>query len=139
MSVPSATNEQAFRRLIGEAFSQGNLAAVDEVVSPDFIEHQRGSASGPQGVKRLIIMLRSWFPDLTLTIEDIAVNGDVVWGRIVARGTHLGVVMGKPPTGLPIRIDIVDIGRFVDGKMVEHWGVADTLAMMEQIGLVPAR
>jgi predicted ester cyclase len=120
------------------AFSQGNLAVVDEVVSPDFIEHQRGSASGPEGVKRLISMLRSWFPDLTLTIEDMAINGDIVWGRIVARGTHRGVVMGKPATGLPICIDIVDICRFVDGKLVEHWGVPDTLAMMEQIGLVLA-
>ena len=139
MSAPATTNEHAFRRVIEEAFSQGNLAVVDELISPDFIEHQRGNESGPEGTKRLIRMLRSWVPDLTLTIEDIAVSGDLVWGRIVARGTHRGVVMGKPPTELPIRIDIIDIGRFVDGKMVEHWGVADTLAMMEQIGLVPTR
>ncbi|HZC06553.1 MAG TPA: ester cyclase [Ktedonobacterales bacterium] len=133
------TNEQMFRRLYEEAFNQGDLLVVDELVSPDFVEHQRGARSGPDGPKGLIRMLRSWFPDLTLTIEDIVISGDQVWGRLTARGTHLGVVMGKPPTGASIQIDIIDILRIEDGKFVEHWGVADTLGMLEQIGALPSR
>lgn len=139
MSAPTATNEQAFRRLFDEAFSQGSLSVVDEIVAPNFVEHQRGAVSGVEGLKRLITMLRAGFPDLTLTIEDMATQGDKVWGRIVARGTHLGPMMGKPPTGVRIQVDIIDVCRFVDGRMVEHWGAPDTLGMMEQIGLLPTR
>lgn len=139
MSAPTMTSEQLFRRLYAEAFNQGDLSVVDEFVSPDFIEHQRGARSGPDGLKGLIRTLRSWFPDLTLTIEDIVISGDQVWGRLTARGTHLGVVMGKPPTGISIQIDIIDILRIEDGKFVEHWGVADTLGMLEQIGALPGR
>lgn len=139
MSAPTLTNEQTFRRLFDEGFSKGNLAVVDELVSPDFVEHQRGAKSGPDGLKALIAQLRSWFPDLTLTIKDLATQDDKVWGRIVARGTNLGSVMGRPPSGVSVQIDIIDICRIVNGRLEEHWGVPDTLAMMEQIGLIPGR
>lgn len=137
MSDPTVTNERVFRRLFDEGFSQGNLAVVDELVAPEFVEHQRGARSGLDGLKELITQLRGWFPDLTLTIGDLAKHDDKVWGRIVARGTHQGTVMGFPPTGKRIQIDIIDICRFAEGKMVEHWGVPDVLAMLEQIGLFP--
>lgn len=139
MSAPSMTNEQVFRRLYAEAFNQGNLAVIDEIVSPGFIEHQRGARSGPEGLKGLVQMLRSAFPDLTLTVEDMSVSGDQVWGRLSARGTHLGSMMGRPPTGIAIQTDVIDIIRIVGGKLVEHWGVADTLGMLEQIGALPRR
>lgn len=139
MSAPTLTNEQIFRRLFDEGFSQGNLAVVDELVSPDFVEHQRGARSGPDGLKALIAQLRSWFPDLTLTIEDLVAQNDNVWARLVARGTNTGSVMGRPPSGASVQIDIIDICRIVDGRLVEHWGVPDTLAMMEQVGLFPKR
>lgn len=139
MSSPSMTNEQVFRRLFAQAFNQGNLAVVDELVSPGFIEHQRGARSGPDGLKGLIRVLRSGFPDFTLTVEDIAICGEMVWGRLVARGTHRGPMMGRPPTGATMQVDIIDIIRIVDGKVVEHWGVADTFGMLEQIGALPVR
>lgn len=139
MTAPAMTNPQLFRHLLEDAFSTGDLSIVDEVVATDFIEHQRGARSGLEGLKGMIQMLRSWFPDLKLTVVDMVEQDDKVWGRIIARGTHLGTVMGKPGTGTPIQIDIIDVCRFANGKMVEHWGVPDTLGMMEQIGLLPSR
>jgi predicted ester cyclase len=133
------TNEQVYRRIIEDAFSTGDLSLIDEFVASDFIEHQRGVRSGAEGLKGLIQMLRSWFPDLTLTVVELVEQGNKVWGRNIARGTHLGTVMGKPATGTSIQIDIIDVCKIVDGKMVEHWGVPDTLGMMEQIGLLPGR
>jgi len=133
------TNPQIFRHILEGAFSTGDLSIIDEFVAPDFIEHQRGARSGTEGLKGMIQLLRSWFPDLKLTVVDMVEQEDKVWGRIIARGTHLGTVMGKPGTGTPIQIDIIDVCRFANGKMVEHWGVPDTLAMMQQIGLVPGR
>lgn len=139
MTTDANEIERVFRIVIEQGFSKGDLAAIDAVVAPDFIEHQRGAHSGVDALKRLVRQLRGWFPDLTLTIEDLVVSDDMAWGRIVARGTHTQTVMGRPPTGKPVRIDIVDIMRVVDGKMVEHWGVPDQLALMEQVGVIPAR
>jgi len=65
------------------------------------------------------------------------VAGDVVWTRNRARGIHTGSVMGNPPTGKAIEVDVIDILRFEDGIAVEHWGIADQLGMMQQVGAMP--
>lgn len=123
-------------RLIEEGFNNGNLAVVDEIVASDSKEHQRGNSDGSEGTKEVIETLRGWFPDFTMHAEDIAAVGDKVWVRFAANGTNLGSVMGRPPTGRKMTIDVVDIVRFKDGKIVEHWGVPDQLGMMLQLGLL---
>jgi len=126
------------RRLIEEGFNKGDLSAVDETVSDNMKEHQRFDPplpSGSKGTKALIGGLRGMFPDLTLSIEDTAVEGDKVWIRMRAKGTNTGSVMGRPPTGKKMEIDVFDICRIRDDKIVEHWGVPDQLGMLEQIGI----
>ena len=128
-------NMERFRRLILVGFGQGDLAVVDELFAPDFVEHQAGvRPPSAAGVKGIIAYLRQALPDLTYTIEDLAASGDKVWGRLRSRGTHRGTFMGIPPTGAQIAITVIDICRFVDGKIVEHWGVPDRLSLLEQIG-----
>ena len=139
MTSDAGEIERVVRRLFEVGFSAGDLSVIDEVVAPDFVEHQRGATSGRDGIKGLIRHLRTWFPDLKLNIEDSVVSGDTMWARVVARATNTEPVMGKPPTGKPIQIDIIDICRVVDGKIVEHWGMPDQLAMLEQIGVIPRR
>lgn len=90
-------------------------------------------------MKATITSLRTAFPDLTLSIEDIVSDGDTVWGRIVATGTNTGPFMGFSPTGSPVRVDVIDIARVVGGLMVEHWGVADRLGVLLQLGHAPRR
>jgi predicted ester cyclase len=47
--------------------------------------------------------------------------------------------MGMPPTGKDVDVQLIDIMRFdEDGLVAEHWGVVDMLAMMQQLGVVPA-
>lgn len=135
------TNKQAYRRLIEEGFGKGNLAAVDEIVSADLIEHEElppGFPSGLPGLKALITSLRTAFPDEKSTIEDITADGDKVWARVRAQATNTGPFMGMPATGKRVNIEAIDICRFAGGKVVEHWGVTDNLAMMQQLGVVPA-
>jgi predicted ester cyclase len=137
-----ATNEAIYRRIIEEGFNQGNLAVADELVAQNAVEHQRGGAGdGPEGVKRTIRVLRSAFPDFTLTIEEVVAIGDKVWARQRGGGTNLGSFAGYPSTGRQAFVEVIDICRFEDGKMVEHWGVPDQLGMMIQLGHVapPAR
>lgn len=132
----AARNRDLFRRVVDEGFSQGNLDVIDALISPHHEEHQSGMGPGPEGVKGAIAYLRSVFPDFTLTIEDMTTDGDTVWARLTARGTQRGPHMGMPPTGRSIEIDVIDICRFEGGQMVEHWGVPDRFALMEQLGLL---
>jgi predicted ester cyclase len=132
------TNKSLMLRLIEEGFNKGNLAVVDEVFAPDSKEHQRGNHDGAEGAKEVISTLRRWFPDFSMHAEDIVASGDKVWARFRATGTNLGPVMRKPPTGKKMSVDVIDIVRIKDGKIVEHWGVPDQLGMMLQIGLFPS-
>jgi predicted ester cyclase len=134
--VTTEGNIAAFRRLIEVGFSQGDLDVVDELVSPDAIEHQRGSKPGIDGVKATISTLRDWFSDLDLSVVKLCADADTVWALNRARGTNTGSIFGNPPTGESMEIDVVDLARFVDGKLVEHWGVADQLGMLIQLGLM---
>jgi predicted ester cyclase len=130
------SNESIYRRLIEEGFNQGNLAVVDELVAPNSREHQRGSEDGPEGARKTITYLRSAFPDFKITIDDVVVAGDMVWARQKGGGTNLGRFAGHPPTGRTAFIDVIDVCRIEDGKIVEHWGVPDQLGMMMALGLV---
>jgi predicted ester cyclase len=132
------TNKSLMLRLIEEGFNKGNLAVVDEVFAPDSKEHQRGNHDGVEGAKEVISTLRRWFPDFSMHAEDIVASGDKVWARFKATGTNLGSAMRKPPTGRRMSVDVIDIIRVKDGKIVEHWGVPDQLGMMLQIGLFPS-
>lgn len=133
MSVEA--NIAATRRLIDEGFTGGNLDVCDELFSPDSLEHQRGSKPGIEGVKDTIRTLRSWFSDFELTIVDLVAGDDTVWIRNRATGVNTGNVLGRPATGRPLDITVIDIVRFADGKIVEHWGVPDQLGMLIQLGL----
>ena len=129
-------NVAAFRKLIDVGFTQGDLAVVDELVSPAALEHQRGNRPGIDGTRATIATLHTWFSDFELTIVKLAADGDTVWALNRARGVNTGSIMGFPPTGRSIEIDVVDVARFEDGKLVEHWGVPDQFGMLIQLGLM---
>jgi len=134
-------NEETYRRLIDEGFNKGNLAAVDEIVAADLKEHENmppGFTPGREGLKALITALRTAFPDGRTTIDDITVAGDKVWSRGTNRGTNTGPFMGMPATGKKVTYEFMDTCRFAGGKLVEHWGVTDGVAMMQQLGSIPA-
>lgn len=132
------TNEQLFRILIEEGFSKGDISVFDKYSSPNFIEHQHGiNPKNVEGVKKAINSLHNAFPDFTLVIEDLVSNGDKVWGRLTGRGTHKKQFGPMPPTNKKFEITVIDIMHFKDEKLIEHWGVADRLSLMEQLGMKP--
>jgi predicted ester cyclase len=138
MIMTPEENAEVFRCVVEEGFNKGNLDALDPLFAPDFREHQHGMVPpNLEGLKGAITYLRSVFPDLKLTIEDSIAEGDKVWARITARGTQRGALMGRPPSGQTFAITVIDIARFADGRMVEHWGVADRFHQMEQLGVLP--
>ena len=138
MSDQGSDQKQAFRRLIEEAISAGNLSVVDALLSEDFTEHQDGIiGTGREGAKIVTRQLHTWFSEFTLTVEDMFEEGDTVCGRLKGRGVNTGSIMGHPPTNKRIEVDVIDIIRFKDGKMVEHWGVANTFGLLQQVGILP--
>jgi steroid delta-isomerase-like uncharacterized protein len=133
-------NKALVRQLVEQVFGQGNISQVDELVAPDFLEREAlpaGIPGGREGLKQLTATLRSAFPDFKARIDDILADGDKVVVRQTWTGTHKGEFMGIPPTGRNISVEVIDIIRLADGKFVEHWGVMDAMAMMQQLGAVP--
>jgi predicted ester cyclase len=134
-------NKALFRRVIDEVFVGGNTSLIDELVAPDFVEHEElppGIPAGREGVKQLSSAFLSAFPDFKATIDDLIAEGDKVVARATWSGTHQGEFMGIPPTGKRVSFQVIDIVRFAGGKFVEHWGQMDNMAMMQQLGVIPA-
>ena len=133
-------NKANVRRVYGEAINQGKMAVVDELVSPDYVEHDPGfpqPVRGPEGLKQYFMVFRTAFPDIHITIEDMIAEGDMVAVRHTARGTNQGDLMGMPPTGKQVTVTGIVIHRIADGKFVESWVNVDNLGLMQQLGVVP--
>ncbi len=131
---------KAIVRRVYEAFSSGNLDALDELLDPNFVDHNPipGQAPGAEGVKQTIAMFRSGFPDLRATVEDLIAEGHTVASRVTYRGTHQGEFMGMPATGKQVTISWMDIMRIAGGRITERWGNGDELGMLQQLGAIPA-
>jgi len=129
-------NQTAFQQVITEAFNKGNYDVLSDHFHANLIEHQFGLSPTIEGLKRDIQFLRTAFPDLILTIEDMVTDGDKVWARMTARGTNSGGFMG-PPNGKSFEAAVFDLCRFEDGKIIEHWGSPDRFAILVQLGLLP--
>jgi predicted ester cyclase len=97
-----------------------------------------GVPAGLEGVKQVFRLLHTAFPDLQIEIEDLIPEGDLVVGRVTARGSHQGEFMGIAPTGKPVSFNAIDVVRIAGGKIVERWSQADNLALLQQLGAVPA-
>lgn len=117
-----------------EAYNERKLDLIDDFVSPDYIDH--GNNVGREGLKQLIAMGLTSFPDWHETIEDIIAEGDKVWVRLSYTGSHKGDFMGLTPTGKKITSKAVDIYRIVDGKLAEYWNVTDNVNIFKQVGAI---
>jgi predicted ester cyclase len=144
MTTISTTNTETtalrvLRRMLDEGFSTGDDAIVDELCSPDLIEHQFGLAGGGaaaiEHVKAAIRDVHAAAPDLRFTIEDAVESGDTIWVRARGVGTATGAFFG-PPSGNAVDFTVIDVARVVDGRIVEHWGVPDRFAMLAQTGVL---
>lgn len=115
-----------------------HLSVIDETVADDLIEHENfpGVEPSKEGVKQVFSIFRSAFPDFHIEVHEALDDGDLGCARIVSTGTHEGEFMGIPPTGNRIEMETIDIIRVRDGKAVEHWGVSDGLALMQQLGVI---
>ena len=124
-----------------ERISAGDIAGFGELVADDFIEHEGGPGLPPtkEGTLEFFRILLAAFPDMRMDVEDLIASEDKTVARVKVTATHQGEFMGVPPTDARVEIQLIDIMRFDDAGLVcEHWGVADMLSLMQQLGVVPA-
>jgi steroid delta-isomerase-like uncharacterized protein len=123
-SAPRAEDNQALvRRYLEEVINQGKLAAIDELDAPDYIGHGIGApeVKGIEGLKQRLTLLRTAFPDVHITIEDVVAHGDKVATRTTFHGTHKGEYLGIAPTGKAVTATDIGIMRLANGKIQENW------------------
>jgi serine phosphatase RsbU (regulator of sigma subunit)/predicted ester cyclase len=116
-------NEALVRRYFEEAWVKRNMAAVDELMVPNYVEHQipDGRLTSRHSLKQLLAMYYKAFPDMKSVLHDILAQGDRVTYRWSVNATHLGDWLGIPPTGNHMRATGITIYRIVGGKAVEGW------------------
>ena len=127
------------RRFTEELWDKGELAVADEIIAPDFVDHNpvSGQSPGLAGYKEMVGAFRAAFPDLRVKNEDVMIEWDKVVARWTARGTHSEALMNIPPTGKQVTLKGIDILRNEHGKIVERWGEFDALGMLKQLGVIP--
>ena len=125
-----------------ERISAGDIEGFGDLVAEDFAEHQGGGPGFPPTKEGTLAFFRSLaqsFPDMRMDVEDLIASGDKAVARVVVTGTHKGEFMGVPPTAARVEMQLIDIMRFdASGLVCEHWGVADMLSLLPQLGVVPA-
>jgi predicted ester cyclase len=92
---------------------------------------------GPEVVRTHPEAIRMTLPDFTIHLEDIFAEGDYVITRVTGSGTHLGEWMDIKPTGRKVRRKGINVNRVERGRIAEHWGEADTIGMLAQMGIDP--
>jgi steroid delta-isomerase-like uncharacterized protein len=124
-----------------EMLTNGNLDKIDELVTDDVVDHEQGMPGQPEGKDGVIFFvnaMRSAFSDIKATIGPSVESGDMASARVTITGKHTGEFMGVPASDKSFEIEGIDMIRIEDGKCAEHWGVTDNMALMQQIGAVPA-
>jgi len=123
-----------------EVMNEGNEDLIDELCAENFVDHDPLPGTGPdrQGIHDFVKLIRSAFPDLETTVDEIIAEGDRIAVRSTFRGTHEGDFMGIPATGKKVEVSNYDFVRFENDQAAEHWGTIDSAALMEQLGAVPA-
>lgn len=134
-------NKETSRRFVEEVFNRGNFGILDELMAPNFVEHEQlppGIPSSHEGAVQLFSMLRSAFPDFKATIQQLIGEGDNVVIQMIWNGTQKGEFLGVPPSGKHITVPVIDILHFNGGQITEHWGLMDSMGMMQQLGAIPS-
>jgi predicted ester cyclase len=138
-SVSLEDNKSVVRRTY-ELSTKKDVAALFEMYDPGYIEHMPYGDQPMEQLKRGVPLFLAAFPDATFTVEDMVAEGDKVAYRVTITGTHTGgPYLGLAATGKKILMRNTSIKRIANGKLAESWGTLDTLSMMRQLGLIPAR
>lgn len=136
--MPAEENKAIIHQFYEEGVTKGNLGIFDEFMEADYVDHffPPELPPGLEGLKLFVGALRTGFPDVQITVEDVIAEQDKAASRITIRGTQTGQFQGRPPTGKQVTLEALDHWRFTGGKVVEHWGGPNQFSLLHQLGVV---
>ncbi len=140
MALSTEDKRNVLRRVSGEIFGQGRIDVVDELLAPDFVDHDPlpGLPADREGVKQVVKLFRSAFPDFEVELLHTVVEGDKAVDHIASTGTHLGEFMGVAATGKPIATSAIVISLVNDeGQIAARWQRFGAMQVLQQIGVIP--
>jgi predicted SnoaL-like aldol condensation-catalyzing enzyme len=137
MSDNIKKNREIVETFCNDVFVNHDLSLLDNYMRDDYIQH---NPDVPQGKKGFIEFFKNTFkaiPDFRYTLDKIVADGDLVMIYCRTTGTHTGGEwLGKQASGNKLDFNVVDIFRIQDGKIAEHWDVADTFSLFRQLGII---
>ncbi|MBP2831019.1 ester cyclase [Aquimarina sp. U1-2] len=141
MENQTTANKAILKKLIDEAFNSRNLDVLEEVLHPDFINHQEvfplEAKKGPAVFRELYSVFFSIFSDVKADYTHVIAEDDYVMARDFISGTNDGEIMGKPATGKKVKFEVFHLYRVQDGKLIERFGLTDDVSLMKQLGFMP--
>ena len=122
----SEANKDVVRRWVEELMNQGDLDVVDELYVPLLAPSAR----------QWVTSFRASFSDVHMEVVTLIAEGNQVVGRFTSAGTHAGPWLGHPPTRRRFHdVDEVCFFSLLNGRIVDTWGIEDTLERLRQLGL----
>jgi ketosteroid isomerase-like protein len=137
--APRADAPAILQRMFDEIINAGRLDVADDLFAEDYVDHgPMGDLAGRGSFKQLVAQWRSAVPDVHCEVDSVLVQGDLCAWLVRASGTHTGDGLGFPATGRRFETVSANVGRFRDGKAVEHWSEQGMFPMLTQLGVLPA-
>jgi steroid delta-isomerase-like uncharacterized protein len=133
----SIENRALLRRWFDEVWNTGSAAAINQMLASHAVVHGFGiDLRGPEAFKPFHSAYRNAFPDVTIKVDDVVAEGDLVAARWSGKGTHRGEGLGFPATGRRVDFSGTVFARIEQGKIVEAWNMFNQLEMLQQLGVV---
>lgn len=136
----NSSNKDVVSRFYNDVFIGHDMGRLGEYMRDDYIQHNQDCPQGKAGFVKFFDVIFAAVPDFKYTLKQMVAEGDIVMAYSTTSGTHTGGAwLGKKATGSPLRFDVIDVFRLEDGKIAEHWDVADTFTFFSQLGVVEQR
>jgi predicted ester cyclase len=135
-------NKAVVRRFYNEVMGEGRTEVLDEIMAEDFVDHGEALFGSPRGrdtLRQSVAGVHGILPGLHVTLHEMLGEGDIVGVRGTMRCRHGGTFLGVPGTGHELTWQGLAIFRVVEGKIVERWFNSDSITVLRQLGLAPAR
>jgi predicted ester cyclase len=130
------SNVDRMRFFVERVQQRGRFELIDMLVHADYHNHtaEPGQGADREGVRATMVAMHAAFSDLTVRILHCVGDGDLVATHKVFRARHTGRWFDVPPSGNQVEFRVMDLVRYQDGQMTEHWSVADAMTLLRQTG-----
>ncbi|TDD17049.1 ester cyclase [Nonomuraea diastatica] len=130
------THVDRMRFFVEQVQENGRFELIDTLVHADYRNHtaEPGQGNDREGVRATMVAMHAAFSDLIVRISHCVGDGDLVATHKMFRARHTGPWFDVPPSGNQVEFRVMDLVRYRDGQMVEHWAVADAMSLLRQTG-----